>query len=64
MSYVVIKGQWFTRLVEGGETEKNDISEDSEDRESMYTVFSCSLTPGFDIRDFRAAKYSDLVATN
>ena len=55
MSYVVTKGQWFTRLVEGPSGDELDRNEKS------YTVFSCSLVPGFDIRDFRAAKYKDLV---
>ena len=53
LSYVVPKGQWFTRLVEGSGGDDTDGK--------SYTVFSCSLVPGFDIRDFRAAKYKDLV---
>ena len=54
LSFAVKKGQWFTRLVEGS----NDAASGKE--ETSYTVFSCSLVPGFDIRDFRAAKYKDL----
>ena len=55
LTYVVTKGQWFTRLVEAAETDKEDIDD------GLYTVFSCSLIPGFDIRDFKAAKYKDLI---
>ena len=55
LSYVVPKGKWFTRLVEGSTDTVPDRSGAS------YTVFSCSLVPGFDIRDFRASKYKDIV---
>ena len=55
LTYVVTKGQWFTRLVETDESSKEDTIE------PLYTVFSCSLVPGFDIRDFKSARYKDLV---
>ena len=55
LSFVVPKGTWFTRLVEGSTGTVPDRSGAS------YTVFSCSLVPGFDIRDFRASKYKYLV---
>ena len=55
LSFVVPKGCWFTRLVEesdaGGKEEKSP----------SYTVYSCSLVPGFDIRDFRSMKYKDFI---
>ena len=56
LTYVVTKGQWFTRLVEAPDSDKEDT-----DDVGLYTVFSCSLVPGFDIRDFKAAKYKDLI---
>ena len=53
LSYVVPKGCWFTRLVEESDVGKTD------DKSPSYTVYSCSLVPGFDIRDFRSKKYKD-----
>lgn len=55
LSFVVPKGSWFTRLVEGAGACGNDQKQPS------YTVYSCSLVPGFDIRDFRSMKYKDLI---
>ena len=52
-SYVVPKGCWFTRLVEESDVGRTD------DKTPSYTVYSCSLVPGFDIRDFRSKKYKD-----
>eukprot|EP00092_Neocalanus_flemingeri_P022310 GFUD01024192.1.p1 GENE.GFUD01024192.1~~GFUD01024192.1.p1 ORF type:complete len:177 (+),score=52.24 GFUD01024192.1:36-533(+) len=42
VSFAVPKDRWFTRLVESCD-------------EEAYTLFSCSLAPGFDGRDFEAA---------
>jgi len=55
LSFVFPKGSWFTRLVEKSDTDGKDPSQPS------YTVYSCSLVPGFDIRDFRSMKYKDLI---
>ena len=55
LSYVVPKGCWFTRLVEEANVGERD------DKSPSYTVYSCSLVPGFDIRDFRSMKYKDLI---
>merc|ERR1719341_1773756 len=41
VAFAVPKDCWFTRLVESCQ-------------EDAYTVFSCSLAPGFDDRDFEA----------
>merc|ERR1712106_173375 len=41
VSYAVPKDRWFTRLVESCQ-------------EEAYTLFSCSLAPGFDESDFEA----------
>ena len=55
LSFVVPKGSWFTRLVEA-----SDAAE-KEEKCPSYTVYSCSLVPGFDIRDFRSMKYKDFM---
>ncbi|XP_023346229.1 uncharacterized protein LOC111715183 [Eurytemora carolleeae] len=47
----VPKDTWFTRIVE------------SED-ENNFTVYSCSLIPGFELADFEARKYGDLMQEN
>merc|ERR1712083_533138 len=41
-------GTWFTRLVQTG------------DKNSAFSLFSCALAPGFDHRDFKAKKLSEL----
>merc|ERR1719369_2302181 len=42
VAFAIPKDRWFTRLVENC-------------RQDAYTLFSCSLAPGFDSRDFEAA---------
>ena len=41
LAYAVPKNRWFTRLVESCDKD-------------AYTLFSCSLAPGFDQKDFEA----------
>ena len=43
LAFPVPADTWFTRVVEA-------------EHESQYTVFSCSLAPGFHTEDFQAAK--------
>ena len=47
LAFPVPADTWFTRVVEA-------------EHESQYTVFSCSLAPGFHIDDFQAAKLENV----
>lgn len=46
--YAIPKNTWFTRLVE---------SENAED----FCLYSCSLVPGFELADFTAKKFGELL---
>merc|ERR1712059_162965 len=47
-AFPVPKNRWFTRVVESTDSES-------------YTLFSCSLAPGFNIEDFEAATLDNIL---
>ena len=54
LAFPVPANRWFTRLVDTPATEETSVDVD-------FTLFSCSLAPGFHIADFKARKLRNVL---
>ena len=54
LAFPVPADRWFTRLVDTPATEEISVDVD-------FTLFSCSLAPGFHIADFKARKLRNVL---